>query len=53
MDSMEDYLLYNRCKVCGRFIDESIYDDNCGLCDDCFIERTTWMDSPFGGDYDV
>ena len=47
-DKIDDYMFYKRCKVCCKIIDEDIYDDNNGLCDDCFIDKRTWVDNPFG-----
>ena len=38
------------CELCGMEISEDIFDDNNGMCDDCFIEKRTWEEIPFGED---
>ena len=41
-DKIDDYMFYKRCVVCGKIIDENIYDDNSGLCDDCYTDVKSW-----------
>jgi NMD protein affecting ribosome stability and mRNA decay len=42
------YKFEKLCKNCGKSIDEDIYDDNKGLCDDCYIERKTYREYLYG-----
>ncbi len=51
-DELKDYMIYKRCKVCGKITDEDIFDDNNGICDDCFTDENTWNEQPIGNYYE-
>lgn len=47
---MVNYNLYLYCRFCGAMISEEEHDDNNGLCDDCWMDKQTWEEVPFGCD---